>query len=84
MGSQRTGPSMIRREHSGSKRSQPLRYQCTCTSACGQSLLNPNAETRSAEKTKTDKYKLLCQQRGMDFVPIIFTTSGGMWEQFQH
>jgi hypothetical protein len=54
MGSQRTGPS-IRREHSGSKRSQPLRYQCTCTSACGQSLLNPNAGTRSAEKTKTDK-----------------------------
>ncbi len=31
---------------------------------------------------KTDKpeYKLLCQhwQRGMDFVPIVFTASGGM------
>ena len=39
--------------------------------------------TRNAEKTKTDKYGLLCQQRGMDFVPIIFTTSGGMGEQFQ-
>jgi hypothetical protein len=55
--------------------------------ACGESLLNPNAGTRSAENTKTDKYKLrvLCQQRGMDFVPIIFTTSGpgGMGEQFQ-
>ena len=30
----------------------------------------PNAGTRAAEKTKTDKYKLLCQQRasGMDLV----------------
>ena len=46
-------------------------------------FLNPNAGTRAAEKTKTDKYKLLCQQRGMDFVPIIFTASGGMGEQFQ-
>jgi hypothetical protein len=43
----------------------------------------PNAGTRSAELTKTDKYKLLCQQRGMDFVPIVITTSGGMGEQFQ-
>ena len=51
--------------------------------ACAESFLNPNAGTRAAEKTKTDKYKLLCQQRGMDFVPIIFTTSGGMGEQFQ-
>ena len=45
--------------------------------ACAESFLNPNAGTRNAEKTKTDKYGLLCQQRGMDFVPIIFTTSGG-------
>jgi hypothetical protein len=51
--------------------------------ACAESFLNPNAGTRNAEKTKTDKYGLLCQQRGMDFVPIIFTTSGGMGEQFQ-
>ena len=51
--------------------------------ACGESPLNPNAGTRSAERTKTDKYKLLCQQRSMDFVPIVFTTSGGMGEQFQ-
>ncbi len=42
-------------------------------------LLNPNAGTslRSAEKTKTDKHKLLCQQLGMGFVPIIFTATGG-------
>jgi hypothetical protein len=51
--------------------------------ACGECFLNPNAGTRSAEKTKTDKYKFLCQQRGMDFVPIVFTASGGMGEQFQ-
>jgi hypothetical protein len=36
-----------------------------------QSPLNPNAGTRSAEKTKTDKYNILCQQRGVDFIPII-------------
>ena len=35
------------------------------------------------DEDQTDKYGLLCQQRGMDFVPIIFTTSGGMGEQFQ-
>jgi hypothetical protein len=54
--------------------------------ACGESFLNPNAGTRAAEETKTKKYKfLLCEQRGMDFVPIVFTTSGGMLmgEQFQ-
>ena len=39
--------------------------------ACGESFLNPNAWTRAAEETKTNKYKLLCQQRGMDFVPIM-------------
>jgi hypothetical protein len=39
--------------------------------ACAESFLNPNAGTRAAEETKTDKYKLLCQQRGMDFVPIV-------------
>jgi hypothetical protein len=51
--------------------------------ACGESFLNPNAGTRAAEETKTKKYKFLCEQRGMDFVPIVFTTSGGMGEQFQ-
>ena len=51
--------------------------------ACAESFLNPNAGTRAAEETKTRKYKLLCEQRGMDFVPIVFTTSGGMGEQFQ-
>jgi hypothetical protein len=41
----------------------------------------------TAEKTKTDNLKhnlkLLCQQLGMDFVPFIFTATGGMGEQFQ-
>jgi hypothetical protein len=41
-------------------------------------LHNSNAGTRSAEKTKTDKHSLLCQQLGMDFVPIILAASGGM------
>jgi hypothetical protein len=57
--------------------------------ACGESFRNPNAGTRAAEETKTNKYKLLCQQRGMNFVSIVFTTSGPpggmglMGEQFQ-
>jgi hypothetical protein len=37
-----------------------------------ESFLNPNAGTRAAEQTKTAKYKPLCEQRGMDFVPIVF------------
>jgi hypothetical protein len=47
------------------------------------SFLNPNAGTRLVEKAKTGKYKLLCQQRGMDFVSINFTASGGMGGHFQ-
>jgi hypothetical protein len=31
---------------------------------CSESLLNPNAGTRTAEKTKTGKSKLLCHQLG--------------------
>ena len=45
--------------------------------ACAESFLDPNAGTGSAERTKTDTYKLLCQQRGMDFVPIVFTNEWG-------
>ena len=40
--------------------------------ACRDSFLDPNAWTRSAEKPKTDKYKILRQQLGIDFVPIIY------------
>ncbi len=53
------------------------------TGACSQSLLNPNSGTRLAEKTKTDKYKPLCQLPGMAFVPIILAASDGMGNQFQ-
>jgi hypothetical protein len=38
---------------------------------------------QSALEHKTSKYRRLCQQRGMGFVPIVFTTSGGMGEQLQ-
>ena len=41
----------------------PTAVSQTGAGACSESLLNPNAGTRAAEKTKTDKYKLLCQQR---------------------
>ncbi len=62
--------------------SQPLWSRCRCMWRV-RVLSHPggDAGTRSAEKTKPDKYKLLCQQRDMDFVPIVFTTSGGMGEQ---
>jgi hypothetical protein len=63
------------------------------TGACSQSLPNPspNAGTKlGAENLKAkaihDKLRVLCQQRasGMEVVlPIIFTASGGMGEQFQ-
>jgi hypothetical protein len=54
--------------------------------ACAESCLNPNAGTRAAEETKTNKHRLLRQQRGitgMDFVPIVFTASGGLGEQLE-
>jgi hypothetical protein len=52
-------------------------------SGSNQSFLNVNAGTRDAERTKVKKYKGLCNQRGLTFVPVIFTTSGGMREAFQ-
>ncbi len=42
-----------------------------------------NAVTRDAERTKVKKYKALCNQRGLTFVPVIFTTSGGMGDAFK-
>ena len=48
-----------------------------------QSFLKMNAGTRDAERTKVKKYKDLCNKRGLTFVPVIFTTSGGMGEAFQ-
>ncbi len=56
--------------------------------ACSESFLKPNAcRDQDCRGDETNKDKLLCQQsqwqRGMDFVPIVFTTSGGMGEQFQ-
>ena len=61
-----------KRQNSNSKRS-----------GYNQSFLNVNAVTRDAERTKVKKYKALCNQRGLTFVPVIFTTSGGMGEAFQ-
>ncbi len=54
-------------------------------SGCNQSFLNVNAGTRDEEREreKVKRYKVLCNQRGLTFVPIIFTTCGGMGEAFQ-
>ncbi len=52
-------------------------------SGSNRSFFNANAGTRDAERTKVKKYKGLCTQRELAFVPIIFTTSGGMGEAFQ-
>ncbi len=75
--------SCLRREHSGSKAIHLGAGAC----ASGESFLNPKAgpgaRSDDAEKTKTDKYKLLCQQLGIGFVPTILIASGGMGEQFQ-
>ena len=38
---------------------------------------------REREKVTGKRYKVLCNQRGLTFVPIIFTTSGGMGEALQ-
>ncbi len=38
-------------------------------------------EERLGEKVK--RYKALCNLRGLTFVPIIFTTSGGIGGAFQ-
>ncbi len=76
-------PSWLRRLALDVSIVNPTAVSHSGAGACGESSLNPNAGTRAAEETKTNKYKLLCRQRGMDFVPIVFTTSGGMGEQFQ-
>jgi hypothetical protein len=52
-------------------------------SGCSQSFLNVNAGTRDEEREKVKRYKVLCNQRGLTFVLIVFTTSGGMGEAFQ-
>jgi hypothetical protein len=35
------------------------------------------------ERESQKRYKAFCNLRGLTFVPIIFTTSGGMGEAFQ-
>ena len=79
------GPSSLRRVAFDVSIVNPTAVSHSGAGACAESFLNPNAGTRAAdsEETKTKKYKHLCEQRGMDFVPIVFTTSGGMGEQFQ-
>ena len=77
------GPSWLRRVAFDVSIVNPTAVSHSGAGACTESSLNPNAGTRAAEQTKTCKYRLLCQQRGMDFVPIVFTSSGGMGEQFQ-
>ncbi len=52
-------------------------------SGCNQSSLNVNAGTRDEEREKVKRYKVLCNQPGLTFVPIVFTTCGGMGEAFQ-
>ncbi len=76
-------PSWLRRVAFDGSIVNPTAVSHSGAGACGGSFLNPNAGTGAAEETNTTKCRLLCQQRGVDFVPIVFTTSGGMGEQFQ-
>ncbi len=64
---------------------EPNSNSHSARSGCNQSLLNVSAGTRDedSEREKAKRYKALCNQRGLTFVPIIFTTCGGMGEAFQ-
>ena len=62
---------------------EPNSNSHSARSGCNQSFFNVNAGKRDEEKEKVKRYKALCNQRGLTFVPIIFTTSGGMGEAFQ-
>ena len=62
---------------------EPNSISHSARSGCNQSFLNVNAGTRDEEREKVKRYKVLCNQRGLTFVPIIFTTCGGMGEAFQ-
>ena len=47
-------------------------------------MLEPEMRSEHGEgEDRQVDYRLLCQQRGMDFVPIIFTALVGWGEQFQ-
>ena len=62
---------------------EPNSNSHSARSGCSQSFFNVNAGTRDEEREKVKRYKALCNQRGLTFVPIIFTTCGGMGEAFQ-
>ncbi len=66
---------------------EPNSISHSARSGCNQSLLNVNAASGTGdeerEKLEVKRHKVLCNQRGLTFVPIIFTTCGGMGEAFQ-
>jgi hypothetical protein len=53
---------------------EPNSNSHSARSGCNQPFLNVNAGTRDEEREKVKRYKVLCNQRGLTFVPIIFTT----------
>jgi hypothetical protein len=59
---------------------EPNSISHSARSGCNQPFLNVNAGTRDEEREKVKRYKVLCNLRGLTFVPIIFTTCGGMGE----
>ncbi len=61
---------------------EPNSNSHSARSGCNQSFFNVNAGTRDEEREKVKRYTALCNQRGLTFVPIIFTTCGGMKEAF--
>ncbi len=66
---------------------EPNSISHSARSGCNQSSFNVNDGTvtvaRDEEREKVKRYKVLCNQRGLTFVPIIFTTCGAMGEAFQ-
>ncbi len=44
--------------------------------------MHPNAATEPMEKRRKQIYGNLCAKRGMPFMPIVLTTTGGIVAEF--
>ena len=47
------------------------------------SFVHVNSATEAAEKLKKDIYASLCAKRGMLFVPVVFTPTGGIGAELE-
>jgi hypothetical protein len=61
----------------------PLAKSNSNASTQARGFLSSDAATESMEWDKKLTYDELCEKLGMKFVPIVFTTTGGIGKQFQ-